>query len=68
MHKTYVDTYKLLGFTGGDWVYAIDTNETSGVPCSASVEKAVPLRERRLAVYALGWESIEVCLQSVLSK
>jgi hypothetical protein len=66
MHKTYLDTYKLLGFTGGDWAYAINTNETSGVPCSPSAEKVVPTRERRLAVYLLGWESIEVCSQFAL--
>lgn len=63
MHKTYLDTYKLLGFTGGDWAYAINTNETSGVPCSPSAEKVVSITERRLAVYLLGWESIEVCPQ-----
>ncbi|KAK9366687.1 hypothetical protein V1509DRAFT_628781 [Lipomyces kononenkoae] len=60
MHKTYLDTYKLLGFTGGTWEYAINTNETSGVPCNIPQEKLVPQAERRLAVYPLGWESIEL--------
>jgi hypothetical protein len=68
MHKTYLDTYKLLGFTGGDWAYAINTNETSGGPCRPSAEKIVSIRERRLGVYLLGWESIEVCPQLALSK
>jgi hypothetical protein len=68
MNKTYLDTYKILGFTGGDWAYAINTNETSGVPCNDHVEKVVSLGERRLAVYPLGWESIEVCLQFILSE
>ncbi len=58
MHKTYADTSKLLGYTGGHWAYALNTNDTAGVPLG--VDGEVPERERRLGVYILGWESIEV--------
>jgi hypothetical protein len=59
MHKTYTDAYKLRGFTGGDWAYASNTNFSAGAPCG---EKQVKLagESRRLGVYYLGWESIEV--------
>jgi hypothetical protein len=65
MHKTFTDTYKLLGFTTGGWSYAMNTNETSGTLCNLSTQPVVPLEERRLAVYILGWESIEVCSNSL---
>ena len=64
MDKTYTDTYKILGFTGGNWDYAINANESCGVPCSVMSEDLIPEGERRLGVYFLGWESIEVCQQS----
>ncbi|KAM0263919.1 hypothetical protein ACHAQJ_000954 [Trichoderma viride] len=60
MHKTYADTYQIQGFTGGYWAYAMNTNETAGVPCSAPAEETVPKAHRRLAVYYLGWDSIEL--------
>ncbi|KAK3356563.1 hypothetical protein B0T25DRAFT_536995 [Lasiosphaeria hispida] len=60
MHKTYADTFKLVGFTGGYWAYALNTNETSGVPTAAESGEWVPEGERRLGVYVLGWESIEL--------
>jgi hypothetical protein len=60
MHKTYVDTYQIQGFTGGYWAYAINTNETAGVSGLAPSEENVPKAHRRLGVYYLGWESIEV--------
>jgi len=64
MHKTYTDTYKIAGFTGGQWGYALDSNESRGRPLygNSAFEKAVPAEERRLGVYLLGWESIEVRL------
>ncbi|EXJ66094.1 uncharacterized protein A1O5_10709 [Cladophialophora psammophila CBS 110553] len=31
MHKTYTDCYHYPGFTGGNWSYAVNTNDTSGV-------------------------------------
>ncbi|KAH8797349.1 hypothetical protein F5884DRAFT_815097 [Xylogone sp. PMI_703] len=61
MHKTYTDTYHILGFTGGNWAYARNTNDTSGVPLnSTKKERIVPKEERRLACYYLGWESAEL--------
>lgn len=59
MHKTYTDAYKLTGFTGGNWSYALNTNSSGGALCNPA-EKMVPEGERRLGVYFLGWESIEV--------
>ncbi|PTB62712.1 hypothetical protein BBK36DRAFT_1128532 [Trichoderma citrinoviride] len=60
MHKTYSDTYQIQGFTGGYWAYATNTNETAGVPYSTPTDETVPKSQRRLAVYYLGWESIEL--------
>ncbi|PNP45087.1 hypothetical protein TGAM01_v206810 [Trichoderma gamsii] len=60
MHKTYADTYQIQGFTGGYWAYAMNTNETAGVSCLTPGKKAVPKAHRRLGVYYLGWESIEL--------
>lgn len=62
MHKTFVDTYQIQGFTGGYWAYATNTNETAGVSCLTPGEETVPKAHRRLGVYYLGWESIEVSL------
>ena len=64
MHKTYTDTYKLLGFTGGYWAYAINTNDVSGVSCYKP-EKTVLPADQRLGLYFLGWESREVCIHSL---
>jgi hypothetical protein len=61
MHKTYTDCYRMQGFVGGSWGYAVDTNDSAGLPL-AEVGKGAALRERRMAVYYLGWESAEVCL------
>ncbi|UKZ81547.1 hypothetical protein TrVFT333_009319 [Trichoderma virens FT-333] len=60
MHKTYSDTYQIQGFTGGYWAYATNTNETAGVPCSSPAPETVPKSQRRLGVYYLGWDSIEL--------
>lgn len=62
MHKTYTDCYRMLGFSGGSWAYAANTNETNGPPLNFSKESIIPKEERRLAYYFLGWESAEVCL------
>ncbi|KAL7906559.1 hypothetical protein GGI35DRAFT_111286 [Trichoderma velutinum] len=58
MHKTYSDTYQIPGFTGGYWAYATNTNETAGVPCSSPAPERISAR--RLGVYYLGWDSIEL--------
>lgn len=62
MHKTYTDCYRMQGFVGGDWAYAVNTNDTSGVLIESVRNQWVQEEERRLACYYLGWESIEVCL------
>ncbi|KAI5459013.1 hypothetical protein BGZ63DRAFT_415688 [Mariannaea sp. PMI_226] len=59
MHKTYSDTFKIQGFTGGYWAYASNTNNSSGLPLQTASLQRVPETERRLGVYLLGWESIE---------
>ncbi len=67
MHKTYTDCYGVPGFVGGEWAYAVNTNDAGGT--SALVEYTrdqwLEEKERRLACYYLGWDSIEVCLSSV---
>lgn len=65
MHKTYTDTYKIRGFTGGHWSYAVNTNESHGVPINVVPEPRVAGRDRKLGVYFLGWESVEVCVESL---
>ncbi|KAK9449216.1 uncharacterized protein V1518DRAFT_417423 [Limtongia smithiae] len=59
MNKTFADTHKIIGFTGGSWAYALNTNDSSGVSVS-DIASVLPAGERRLAVYPLGWESIEL--------
>lgn len=60
MAKTYTDTYKILGFAGGDWACAMNANESAGVPLNEDSEDVISEEERRLGVHFLGWESIEV--------
>ncbi|KAF4634106.1 hypothetical protein G7Y89_g4006 [Cudoniella acicularis] len=61
MHKTYTDCYRMQGFVGGDWAYAVNTNDTNGGLVDDEVVRNqwVEEKERRLACYYLGWESIE---------
>ena len=62
MHKTDTDCYGMDGFTGGDWTYARNTNDTSGVTIdNIALAPSAREEERRLACYYLGWESVEVC-------
>ncbi|KAK4061759.1 hypothetical protein Trihar35433_9359 [Trichoderma harzianum] len=42
MHKTYSDTYQIPGFTGGYWAYALNSNETAGVPAAVLLRKQFP--------------------------
>lgn len=58
-HKTYTDCYKTPGFTGGNWGYATNTNETKGGPLTLKHDD-MSSEKRRLAIYFLGWESSEV--------
>jgi hypothetical protein len=64
MHKAYTDCYRMQGFVGGYWAYAVNTNNTSGVMVEYVRKQWVQEEERRLAGYYLGWESIEVRLFS----
>ncbi|KAE9367069.1 hypothetical protein N431DRAFT_418172 [Stipitochalara longipes BDJ] len=59
MHKTYTDCYRMHGFVGGDWAYALNTNDTSGILADEVRNEWIGEKERRLACYYLGWESIE---------
>jgi hypothetical protein len=60
MHKTYTDCYRMQGFVGGEWTYALNTNDTNGVLVNEVRNKWLEEKERSLACYYLGWESIEV--------
>ncbi|KAH7136323.1 hypothetical protein EDB81DRAFT_801951 [Dactylonectria macrodidyma] len=60
MDKTYTDTYKMLGFAGGNWAYALNANDSAGVTLGDASEHLISEQERRLGVYFLGWESIEL--------
>jgi hypothetical protein len=59
MDKTFTDCYYAKGFTGGGWTYASNTNDSEGI-LMRDEEVTVPNRERRLACYYLGWDSLEV--------
>ncbi|PMD53487.1 uncharacterized protein K444DRAFT_700620 [Hyaloscypha bicolor E] len=59
MHKTYTDCYRMDGFVGGDWGYALNTNDTNGMLVDEASNQRVEEKERRLACYYLGWESID---------
>ena len=61
MHKTYTDCYQMEGFVGGEWAYAVNANDTIGELIQNEIMK-VDEKERRLAFYFLGWESVEVRL------
>lgn len=64
-HKTYTDCYRMRGFLGGDWGYSLDTNEVNGRALTGAEHRpSLEQDQRRLAIYFLGWESIEVCLNS----
>jgi hypothetical protein len=62
MHKTYTDCYFAEGFSGGNWAYAVNTNNIDELLSEDAGEKVIPEEDRRLAAYPLGWESTEVCL------
>ena len=63
MHKTFTDCYMMQGFVGGNWGYASNTNSAEGESSVLSVSQGSHFdpRDRKLAIYLLGWESIEVC-------
>jgi len=59
MHKTFTDCFLAEGFTDGGWSYALNSNDSDGVELSAE-EVVLEEKERRLAYYPLGWDSLEV--------
>ncbi|KAL6249877.1 hypothetical protein RBB50_003733 [Rhinocladiella similis] len=59
MHKTYTDTYGMRGFEGGQWAYCSNTNDSLGGPLK-SENVQLTSDEKRLGVYVLGWESVEL--------
>lgn len=61
-HKTYTDCYRGDGFVGGDWGWGSTANSSSGLPVSEEQPPVLPVSERRLAIYILGWESENVRL------
>lgn len=61
LHKTYMDCYRMLGFTGGEWTYCTNANHPEGELLDNIGKKGPTRSEERLATYYLGWESIEVC-------
>jgi hypothetical protein len=80
-HKTFADCYLMRGFVGGLWGYVLDGNDTNGVEINSSeISQSQPDdsptvtldllkdEERRLALYCLGWESIEVSAMTPLSR
>lgn len=48
----------MQGFVGGQWTYSLNANHPDGV--ALTEEKTLDAQNRRLALYFLGWESIEV--------
>ncbi len=61
MHKTFTDTYNAQGFTGGGWGYALNSNDASGDEIRSTEAPWLEEKDRRLAYYFLGWDSIAVC-------
>lgn len=58
-HKTYTDCFGTPGFVGGDWGYAVNTDEVQGAEFPSDALDIADA-DRRLALYLLGWESAEV--------
>jgi len=61
MDKTFTDCYFAKGFTGGGWAYALNSNDAQGFEVTPDEGKDAFLEEkdRRLAYYVIGWNSIE---------
>ncbi|ENH65716.1 hypothetical protein FOC1_g10001689 [Fusarium oxysporum f. sp. cubense race 1] len=59
---TYTDCYRMQGFTGGDWGYTLNTNLVGGERdvLPGSWGSRLESKDRKLAIYLLGWESIEL--------
>jgi hypothetical protein len=58
MHKTFTDCYLAKGFIDGGWGYALNSNDADGEDLSVE-ENVLDEKDRRLAYYPLGWNSLE---------
>jgi hypothetical protein len=63
IHKAFTDCYFAKGFTGGGWSYALNSNDTDGQEINdESSYKCLREKDRMVAWYVIGWDSIEVCV------
>uniref|UniRef100_A0A093UZZ3 D-aminoacyl-tRNA deacylase n=1 Tax=Talaromyces marneffei PM1 TaxID=1077442 RepID=A0A093UZZ3_TALMA len=53
-------TNLVMGFVGGQWTYCLNANQPEGVALSDGNPLLLNQDNRRLALYFLGWESIEL--------
>jgi hypothetical protein len=62
MHKTFTDCYFAKGFTGGGWGYALNSNESEGqeINVGGAYDSLLEEKERTMAYYIIGWDSIAV--------
>jgi hypothetical protein len=62
MNKTFTDCYFAKGFAGGGWAYTLNSNDAEGceVDMGAAERPLLEEKERRLAFYMIGWESLAV--------
>lgn len=60
MNKTFTDCYFAKGFTGGGWGYALNSNDSDGRDVDIGTDTSLLEKERRLAYYIIGWNSIAV--------
>lgn len=62
MHKTFTDCYFAKGFTGGGWAYALNSNDAEGheIDVGGTEEPLLEEKDRKLAYYIIGWDSIAV--------
>lgn len=68
MHKTFTDCYFAKGFTGGGWGYGLNSNESEGqeIIVGSAEGSLLQEKERTMAYYIIGWNSIAVCLKLAL--
>ena len=65
MRKTFTDCYlsPFPGFKGGSWGFAVNGDDARGERLEDELEGLCYTKQRsqgRLALYYLGWESLEV--------
>jgi hypothetical protein len=52
---------------GGNWAYAVNSNDVDELLSEAVDERLISEGEGRLAVYPLGWQSVEVVFIDLIS-